>query len=146
MSSNAYSSELRPEPRLRRAVLAGGALLIVAGCLLVGLLPVTGGRKLLLGLSWLLVSGYEYVSHWRAYTREGILRLDSNGQVWRSSHGKQFDAVVLSGGSIVTSRIAWLRISVGRGCRYGELLHGDARESEDWRRFQVIWRHIGANL
>jgi hypothetical protein len=54
---------------------------------------------------------------------------------------------MLSGG-VLLSELGWIRLSVvlpdGRKLVLGEFVRGNARESADWRRLQVIWRHIGA--
>ena len=144
MSSNAYSAELRPEPCLRRVVLVAGMVLFLAGSLLVLLLPITFGFKAALAIIWLIICGYEWSSNWLAYARGGILRVDSGGGIERKCRDGCWRAAKLAAGSVVTPRLAWLRICAGRGHRYGELFRGDARENVDWRRFQVIWRHIGA--
>lgn len=146
MSSNAYSAELRPEPCLRLVVLVAGIVLFLAGSLLVLLLPITFGFKVTLAFIWLIICGYEWSSNRLAYSRGGSLRVDSGGGIERKCRDGCWRPAKLAAGSVVTPRLAWLRISVGRGQRYGELFRGDARENVDWRRFQVIWRHIGANL
>ena len=144
MSLNAYSTELHPEPCLRRLVLVVGMLLFLVGCLLLLLLPITIGAKAVLGSTWFMICGYEWSSNRFAYARGGTLRVDSGGGIERKSHDGHWQPAKLAAGSVVTSRFAWLRVSAGRGHRYGELFRGDVRENEDWRRFQVIWRHIGA--
>jgi len=49
---------------------------------------------------------------------------------------------------VLLRKVGWIRLSfelpTGRKLILGELLRGDGRRGEDWRRLQVIWRHIGA--
>ena len=45
---------------------------------------------------------------------------------------------------LVADRIGWLHLKTADGKQFAELICGDCRESDDWRRLQVIWRHIGA--
>ena len=144
MSLHTYSTELRPEPRLRRLVLASGLLLFVLGLLLTLQLPVATGYKSLITACWLAICSYEWLSNWFAYARFGILRIDAEGRIERSRGDGAWQAHRLRPGSVVLSRLAWLRLSAGGGLHYAELFRGDARESNDWRRFQVIWRHVGA--
>jgi hypothetical protein len=42
------------------------------------------------------------------------------------------------------SRVAWLRLEFDDGLRYGELLTGNPRRDEQWRRLQLIWRQPAA--
>ena len=60
--------------------------------------------------------------------------------------GGEWRTASLLSGSLVLPGVAWLRISVGTGPAYGELLTGNPRKNEDWRRLLVIWRHIGATI
>jgi hypothetical protein len=59
-----------------------------------------------------------------------------SGQEWVSGE--------LLSGSIVHRRFAWIRVRSNCGLLITEFLRGDARASPEWRRLQVIWRHIGA--
>ena len=144
MSSHAYSAELHPEPRLRWLVLASGILLFGIGLVLTLQLPVAAGYKALIAVCWLAICAYEWFSNRLAYAHCDILRIDAEGRIERcSSHGT-WQAHRLRPGSVVLPRLAWLRLSAADGLRYAELLCGDVRESDEWRRFQVIWRHVGA--
>lgn len=145
MSSSTYSAELRPEPCLRRLVLASAVLLYFLGLLLILELHLAGYYKVLIAVTWLALSAYEWFSIRSAYARKGILRIDAEGCIeWRDDDDSRRE-ISLRPGSVVLSRLAWLRLTTADGLRYAELLRGDARESDDWRRFQVIWRHVGAS-
>ena len=144
MSLHAYSAELHPEPRLRRLVLASGIMLFIAGLLLILRLPVAATYRSAIAVFWLALNAYEWFSNRRAYARFGILRIDAEGRIECRNGDGAWQAHGLRSGSIVLARFAWLRLTAADGLRYAELLYGDARESDDWRRFQVIWRHVGA--
>ena len=144
MSSHAYSAELHPELRLRRLVLASGILLFILGLILTLQLPVATGYKSLIAMCWLAICAFEWVSNRLAYARSGILRIDAEGRVERLSSGGAWQTHRLRSGSVVLPRLACLRLSSADGLRYVELLRGGICESDDWRRFQVIWRHVGA--
>lgn len=146
MSSRQYSAGIRPDPRLRRAVLVSGVLLFAAGILLTAALPLAGGLRVLLAIGWCGYSARELIATWRAYSNSGELRIEADGRLLCRDRDGAWQPAQLHAGSIVGARYAWLRIAVGQGPRYAELVRGDARKSEDWRRFQVIWRHIGAAL
>lgn len=144
MSSHAYSAELHPEPRLRWLVLASGILLFGIGLVLTLQLPVATGYKSLIAVWWLAICAYEWISNRLAYARSGILRIDAEGRIERRSSSGSWQMHRLRSGSVVLPRLACLRLSAADGLRYVELLRGDICESDDWRRFQVIWRHVGA--
>ena len=144
MSSHAYSAELHPEPRLRRVVLACGILLFGIGLVLILQLPVATGYKSLIAVCWSAICAYEWISNSFAYARSGILRIDAEGRIERRSSSGSWQMHKLRSGSVVLPRLACLRLSAADGLRYVELFRGDICESDDWRRFQVIWRHVGA--
>ena len=91
---------------------------------------ILGARDL-----WLIASGYK---------RCECIRIHHDGSVQVRSPDGACISATLAAGSIVTTGLAWVRI---RGCRGGEyrlLLRRKAAENKDWRRLQVIWRHLGA--
>ncbi len=125
-------------------MLLSGAVLCLAGLGFVPLLPVSVELKALLGAVWLGLCGYEWHSLWLGYALSGSLRIAAGGHVERECADGTWRPARLRPGSVVLSRLAWLRIE-SRGMRpYAELVCGDCRQSEEWRRLQVIWRHIGA--
>ena len=129
---------------MRRLVLLSGAVLCVAGLGFVPLLPVSVGLKVLLASLWPGLCGYEWHAQWQGYAQSGGLRIAAGGRVERQCRDGTWQPARLRAGSLVLSRLAWLRIESRDMRPYAELVRGDCRESEDWRRLQVIWRHIGA--
>jgi len=144
VSSNTFSAELRPDPCLRRLVLASGMLLLLAGLILIISLPLAAAYRCLIAVVWLALGAHEWTSNRRAYVRFGIMRIDAMGCVERRCGDGTWQVQGLRPGSVVLARLAWLRLVATDGLRYAELVSGDGRESNDWRRFQVIWRHVGA--
>ena len=144
MSSITYWAELHPETRLRRLVLVSGVLLLAGGVVMVSLIDGSTAWKIAGGSVWTGVSGYRLWQLGHAYAVNGILRLGADGSLEIEGLDGRRHAATLDSGSFVLQRFAWLRISPSTGTAYGELVRGNARESEEWRRFQVIWRHIGA--
>ena len=125
-------------------MLLSGAVLCLAGLGFVPLLPVPIEIKALLAAVWLGLCGCEWHALWRGYARSGGLRIAAGGHVERQCADGTWRPARLCPGSVVLPRLAWLRIET-RGMRpYAELVCGDCRKSEDWRRLQVIWRHVGA--
>lgn len=143
-ASTSYSAEIAPEPRLRRIVLLSGALMCSAGLLLLLLLAVAGVLKCMLAITWIGLCGHEWLALWRGYATGGRLRIAAGGHAERQRSDGTWEPVSLCAGSVVLPRIAWLRIAPRRGRPYAELVCAGNDGSEDWRRLQVIWRHIGA--
>lgn len=145
MSSNAYSARLTPDRRLRRLVLASGALLGAGGCAAAAVLPVPVSARAGLALVWLLLAGLELVSTARGFGRCTGIRIAADGTVEVRDARDRRIAAELIPGSVVTARFAWLRLAGADGSRFAEPMTGECRKSEEWRRLQVIWRHIGAS-
>ena len=129
---------------MRRLVLLSGAVLCVAGLGFAPLLPVSIELKALLAAAWLALCGREWQAFWQGYARSGGLRIAAGGHVERQCRDGTWQPARLRAGSLVLSRLAWLRIESRDMRPYAELVRGDCRESEEWRRLQVIWRHVGA--
>jgi hypothetical protein len=125
-------------------VLGSGLLLGAIGLPLIASLGIALSVRSVLAAVWLIVFARQWLRFRHAYIRNGILRLDSDGEISCRRSPGNWEPLVLLPGSVVTSGWAWLRLSEAHGPDYAELLRGDIRQSHDWRRFQVIWRHIGA--
>jgi hypothetical protein len=125
-------------------VLLTGALLFLGGLALVPLLAVSAPLRGLLGVIWTVLCGIEVSALRQGYATSGALRIAAGGQVERQSPDGAWEPATLCAGSLVLARFAWLRIAVPGGRPYAELVSARSHASEDWRRLQVIWRHIGA--
>jgi len=141
MSSSTYSAEIRLDRRLRRVVLISGLGLALAGAGLVMLLPLGLPARLLVLLGWLLWSGRELLTYCRVYGRWSACKLSADGEIKLIGDDECCTATLLPG-SIVLSEVAWLRLRAENGDVWGELVAGKHRESKDWRRLQVIFRHL----
>ncbi|MCO4810697.1 MAG: hypothetical protein KC572_03790 [Gammaproteobacteria bacterium] len=144
MSSTAYSAEFKPDPRLRRLVAGSGVLLGIAGFLVILHLPTDIWMRLAACLLWV---GSAARDHWQLqrgwadclalrFTASGELSVLGADQTWRAARRQS--------GSVLLRKFGWIRLRDHRGLVFGELLFGDDRASPDWRRLQVIWRHVGA--
>jgi hypothetical protein len=125
-------------------VLASGAFLFLAGLALVPFVAVAPVLKIALAVAWAGLCGREWWVLRRAYASGGVLRIASGGQVERQRRDGTWEPAKLCAGSVVLPRIAWLRVAPRSGPPYAELVRPGSDRSEDWRRLQVIWRHIGA--
>ena len=144
MSSTAYFAEITPEPFLRRIVLWSGVTLAVAACLIILSLPVATWLRLAGCGLWVAMAGWELRQLQRAWRACRRLRFWAGGDIELLEGDGQWHAASLEAGSVLLRKAGWIRLRNRRGGRYGELLRGDARSCADWRRLQVIWRHVGA--
>ena len=119
---------------------------MVAGCaaLLIGLvllirLPVSASLRLALSVLWLIGSIRELGRQVRGVHRVKTIRLQAGEATVIDRQGRQAPVQIMSG-SIVLSRLAWLRLKLADGLIYGELLHGDPTGCVQWRHLQILWR------
>jgi hypothetical protein len=131
---------------LRVIVLLSGLIACLAGVLLALSLPLRALDRALIVCAWLFLCGREIARTWRGYALVGTLRISGDARIEVRLVGGEWRTASLLSGSLVLPRVAWLRISVGAGPAYGELLTGNPRKNKDWRRLLVIWRHIGAAI
>ena len=130
---------------LRRLVIIAGLSAAIGGLVMILTLPVpllwrAGGAIL-----WLLLSTHELRVIARAQERCQRIRIEHDGTVWVFDPNGCCLAATLAGGSIVLRNLAWLRFEAQNGQRFAELLRGNGPKNKDWRRLQVIWRHLGAS-
>ncbi|NCF52222.1 hypothetical protein GWP57_11480 [Gammaproteobacteria bacterium] len=143
MSSDTYSTELTPEPSLRRLVLASGSIAALIGIGVIISIPVHWALRLAATGAWIFASVRELVIIYHGHRRYRRIRLYSPGQISLQTTAGDWQAAELISGSIVLPGVAWLRMRTHDGRRHGELLIGKVRGDDAWRRFQVIWRHLG---
>jgi len=96
-------------------------------------------------LVWIAGGRHELVQIERGFESLMAIRLSSIGEIAVLGKDQEWLPVTLQTGSVVLRKFAWLRLRAANGDNFVELLRGDARQSQDWRRLQVIWRHIGAS-
>lgn len=143
MSSSTYSAEIAADEQLRRLVLAVGLALALLGALIITWLPTSLMGRVLGLIGWFYWSGRELLTYWKVYARWSVLRVATDGTIEVHGDGRHAQARVLPG-SLVLADLAWLRIRADNGDQWGELIVGNHRESEEWRRFQAIFRHLNA--
>jgi hypothetical protein len=117
-----------------------GILLALCGVPVVLSLPFDARSLAFILAGWLAWSARELYSLVRAYRQCGGYRLSADGELLILC-GDATKPGRLLPGCLVLDEFAWLRVSDERGRSWGELIAGKHRESEDWRRFQVIFRH-----
>ena len=144
MSSNSYSTCLVPDPWLRIAVLTSGRLLLAAGLVLILTLDRGVAIRAAACLAWCLVGRCELARIEHGFESCLAIRLSSEGEIAVLNNDQEWLPGTLQSWSVVLRNFAWLRLRTAAGDNLVELLRGEARQSQNWRRLQVIWRHIGA--
>ena len=143
MSSSKYSAELCPDVLLRRVVLVSGMGFTVLGVALILTLPLHLAALIAGSVGWLLFCARELVIAGRGFSYCRRLRIAEGGDILLLDPDGVWKAARLLSGSAVLRRVGWILFETSEGRRYAELVRGRCRESDDWRRLQVIWRHIG---
>ncbi|MEX2122528.1 MAG: hypothetical protein WD795_01455 [Woeseia sp.] len=140
MSSAGFETELAPRRPLRRFVVALSAGATLAGAFLILDLPLLPGPKAAFAALWLCAGLLEFRAQCRGMCRISRIRVDSEGRLRGQTPEGEVEPLQLLTGSVVLRRVAWLRLRFADGAEYGELLTGNARLDEQWRRLQLIWR------
>lgn len=144
MSSRGFEVVLLPASRLRRALLAISGVAGLSGTLLALGLPLRPELNVVLVCLWLVRCLLEIRSQAKAASRIDRIRIYPTGSLEGLSRTGTVESLTLLSGSVVMSRVAWLRLEFDDGLRYGELLTGNPRRDEQWRRLQLIWRQPAA--
>ncbi len=129
---------------MRQIVVAAAWAAMIFGLITIISLPIDGWLRAGGTSIWLIGTGAELTNISSAHKRFGRIRLHADGQVELYDNDGRWQAATICNGCIVLRKLAWLRLKPATGARYHELLRGNSRESEQWRRLQVIWRHLGA--
>jgi hypothetical protein len=129
---------------LRRIVLRVGGGLAACGLVAIASLPWPPILLVVGGAAWAGLSAWELLRLNRAWADCRGLRLaDDGGAAILGADGDWRPAAVLNA-SLLLRRWGWIRLRSGSGTVFAEPLRGSCRKSRDWRRLQVIWRHVGA--
>jgi hypothetical protein len=114
------------------------------GLALVAAMPVAAHWRVVGAVLWLLLSTREMHCIARGFSRCQRLRIAQNGDAEVMTPDGGWVPATLCAGSIVLPRLAWLRLRADNGQHFAELLRCESPRNKDWRRLQVIWRHLGA--
>ena len=120
--------------------------MLLLGLLIIGLMSLDPAIRFVAAGIWLPIGMLELRRFVCGYRTCGRLRLYADGSAMTADPAGAWSDAKLRPGSVVLERVAWLRIDAGQGRRFAELLVGNSRKSNEWRRLQVIWRHLGAAI
>jgi hypothetical protein len=129
---------------VRIVVLTSGRLLIAAGVTLILVLAIDVPLRALGCLIWVAIGCFELRRLQLGFDSCNGIRIDPNGEIAILNNDQEWVPGTLQTGSVLLRQLGWLRLQSSSGQIFLELIRGDARQSQDWRRLQVIWRHIGA--
>jgi hypothetical protein len=146
VSSKRFEALFAPAIRVRRGLVAFSASATFIGVVLIGQMPLRPALKMSFALLWVTRGLLEMVSQLRGIARTGRLRINAHGSLEAQSPEGKTRPVELLGGSLVLSRVAWLRFRFEDGLRYGELLSASGRQDDNWRRLRLIWRQRASSL
>jgi len=144
VSLNTFSSVLTPDPASRRFVVATGIVALLGGAVVIVGLPFDWSWRLLFAVAWAVLVGKDLLAILRGFRHCSRIRFIHTGELQISAAGSCCAAATLESGSLVLRRFAWLRFRTEDGRRHVELLRRKMAQNKDWRRLQVIWRHLGA--
>jgi hypothetical protein len=114
------------------------------GILLILSLPIDNMLRIAGVIGWCFTAGREIVDISTSHKRYSRLRVFADGSVELCAGDGQRQAAAIGRGCVVLPTVAWLDLSLSGGGRYRAMFRGNTRECKQWRRLQVIWRHLGA--
>ena len=118
--------------------------MLAIGLAVIVFMSVSLTLRLVTGAGWLWLGSSQLFNAWRAFTLVCRIRLHADGSAEIGDPSGAWRCATLGRGSVVLERVAWLRFDVDGGSQIAELLTGNPRKNKDWRRLQVIWRHLGS--
>ena len=121
-------------------MLGSGALLALFGVIPILTLDLATPLRSASVLAWLAYSAAELGRMARTYARVSGFRLDSALEFEMLGRGGRWLPASLAPGSIVLDRAIWLRYRNSEGRASAELVTGNGRESQDFRRLKVLLR------
>jgi len=143
LSSREFSSELVPDPALQRLLLVAAYFNLILGAIIILPLPVHALLRMVGALCWCFMAGREIRDISYSHKRYSRLRVLADGRVELQDSDDSWKSGTIGRNSVVLPRLAWLNLRLADGGRYRALLRGDAGNNEQWRRLQVICRHLG---
>ena len=114
---------------------------MMTGIVLILFMPLPPGWRTLFAFAWVAESLRELRGLVRGARRLRLIRLDADGNIAGLGPDGRFEVLTLLSGSMVLSRLGWLRVRFPDGSHYGELLRGDPARDLEWQHLQLIWRH-----
>ena len=132
---------------MRRVLAASALLAYLLGLVTICSLPIDGRLGSLGAAVWSLQGGIQWHLIASAHKRFRGVRIHCDGAAELLDRRGDWHSAIICKECIVLSTFAWLKLKPAQGGTYCELMRGNARgispENKQWRRLQVIWRHLG---
>ena len=142
MSSVRYAARLPVSQALRKIVLASGGLLTASGIPIIFSWPIDAGWRITLAIAWGAFGCWELVALRRAYMTYGYIEVGIGCTITLSGESHATVTAELLPGSVLLEHVGWLVLKTSDGAKVAELMYGNPRKNKDWRRLQVLWRHL----
>jgi len=114
------------------------------GLFLLATLPIVLLWRVVAAVAWLLVNVRRLLIIAKGYKCCRRIRIVHNGSVTLQTADGCWVSATLIPGSVVLSKVAWLRFKAEDGQQFAELICEQNARNKSWRRLRVIWRHFGA--
>ena len=149
MLSSTYSTTIIPDARARCFLYFVSAACALAGVVAITLWPWSPGVRAAGSLLWLAYWSTSFTYHLRAVAGIRTYVVSEDGAVRVISAGGRSKMAYLRAGTTVGGGSAWLRFECPGHRPWSELVIGPAGadkqlKNKDWRRLQVICRHLPA--
>jgi hypothetical protein len=95
---------------------------------------------------WALWGGMQWFLITSAYKRYQRVRIYSDGTAELMDRAGHWHPAAVCDDCIVLATYAWLKLKPAPGGTYCELMRAASSENKQWRRLQVVWRHLGTAL
>jgi len=129
---------------LRCIVIGTGIAAMAGGVIAIAGLPFAPSWRSLWAALWTIAGCYELKGIADRNKRYRLLRIEQDGNILVTMSDGCCMPATLSAGSVVLGSLAWLRFKAENGRHHVELFCRESPGNKDWRRLQVIWRHLGA--
>ena len=140
MSSPVFAIRIHADPRLRQLVQLTGLLFCAAGCAAIGCMDLSWSWRTVCIAAWIGDCGRTLYRHQRAARRVAVIRIDAEGGIsGRAADGTAVRLRLMTG-SVVLSKIAWLRLRLDDGSEFAQLLAARRIQIEAWHGLQLIWQ------
>ena len=116
----------------------------LVGVFVIGGLEASPALRLCGGAAWAIIIGTQLRTLRRGWSSCLALRVYADGGVTVLGPNGEWTPGRLEPDGVLLRRWGWIRLRTGGGRRMAEPLRGACRESREWRRLQVVWRHNGA--
>ena len=118
--------------------------MLVLGLIVIAAMSTPPPVRALLAAAWLVLASRQLRALLRHNAMVRRIRVYADGSAEIADACGAWHPAKLRSGSVVLDRLAWLRLDAGDAPQAGELLAGNSRKSKEWRRLQMIWRHLGS--